>query len=70
MRERPYEPRGLWLALILLTAVGIAVGAGILSWLGGMNPPTAILAGGGAFSAATLLMITLQRFLTSTSGYM
>jgi hypothetical protein len=66
VRERPPpQIRLLWLACILLTAGGIGICAGILSWLGGMNPPTAILTGGAAFSAATLLLLTIERFLTS-----
>jgi hypothetical protein len=62
VRDSP-DLRPLWLAYILLAATLVGITAGLLSWLGGMEPPTAILAGGGAFSAAALLMLSLQRFL-------
>ncbi|MFI7600870.1 hypothetical protein [Actinoplanes sp. NPDC049681] len=66
MRDSPRsDAKPLWLALILLTASGIAVAAGLLSWLGGLNPPTAILTAGGAFSAATFLLLALQQYLAS-----
>lgn len=62
MRQQT-DLRPLWLAYILLVATFVAVAAGLLSWLGGLNPATAVLAGGGAFSATTLLFIALQQFL-------
>ena len=57
--------RSLWLAIILLLSAGVAVAAGILAWMGGLNPPTAILTAGGAFSASTFLLLSLQQFISS-----
>ncbi|MFG1955391.1 hypothetical protein [Micromonospora sp. NPDC048830] len=54
--------RGLWLAIATLTAVIVAAGAGLLAWAGGLNPPTAILTGGGAFAGTLLLILTVVRF--------
>jgi len=53
------------LACILITALIAALVSGLLSWAGGMNPPTAVLAGAGAFSGSTLLMITALRFTSA-----
>ncbi|MFF0256924.1 hypothetical protein ACFYPW_31065 [Micromonospora zamorensis] len=54
--------RGLWLAIATLTAGIVAGTAGLLAWAGGMNAPTAILTGGGAFASALLLILTAVRF--------
>jgi hypothetical protein len=63
--RHPPELRALWLACILITALIAALVSGLLSWAGGMNPPTAVLAGAGAFSGSTLLMITVLRFTSA-----
>lgn len=54
--------RGLWLAIATLTAVIVGATAGLLAWAGGLNPPTAILTGGGAFAGTVLLILTAMRF--------
>ena len=54
--------RGLWLAITVLTAVLVGTAGGLLAWAGGMNPPTAILTGGGTFTGTVLLVLTVLRF--------
>jgi hypothetical protein len=54
--------RGLWLAITVLAAVIVGTAAGLLAWLGGMNPATAILTGGGAFAGTVVLVLTMVRF--------
>jgi len=41
--------KALWVALSVLFALVIGLGAGILAWMGGQLPPTAVLVGGSAF---------------------
>ena len=57
--------RALWLAIALLSAVLVGAAAGLLTWTGGANPANAVLAGGGAFGAATLLLLTVIQFATT-----
>lgn len=54
--------RGLWLAITVLAAVLVGTAGGLLAWTGGMNPPSAILTGGGAFTGTVLLILTMLRF--------
>jgi hypothetical protein len=54
--------RGLWLAVILLTAVLTGSAGGLLAWLGGANPPKAILTGASVFSGTVLLSLTMLLF--------
>jgi hypothetical protein len=54
--------RGLWLAITTLAAVIVGAAGGLLGWAGGMNPPTAILTGGGAFAGTILIILTVLRF--------
>lgn len=56
--------RGLWLAITVLIAILVGASGGLLAWAGGMNPPTAILTGGGAFTGTVLLVLTMLRFVT------
>ncbi len=56
--------RGLWLAITVLSAVLIGTAGGLLAWIGGLNPPTAILTGGGTFAGTVLLVLTMLRFTT------
>ncbi|MEU8048095.1 hypothetical protein AB0B71_28610 [Micromonospora echinofusca] len=56
--------RGLWLAIATLTAALVGATAGLLAWAGGLNPPTAVLTGGGAFAGTVLLVLTVIRFTT------
>lgn len=60
--------RGLWLAIATLTAVIVGTAAGLLAWAGGLNPPTAILTGGGAFAGTVLLILTAMRFTVGEPG--
>jgi hypothetical protein len=55
--------RGAWLGLTLLVAVLAGVTGGILSWLGGINIPQAIIAGAAAFAGTTALILSMARFL-------
>lgn len=56
--------RALWMSIFLLGAVMIGVAAGLLSWLGGMSAPNAILSAGGTFGAALALVCVVFNFLT------
>lgn len=56
--------RGLWVAITLLTAALTGGAAGVLAWLGGVNPPSAILTAGGAFGGTVILVLTVVRFTT------
>lgn len=56
--------RALWLAIATLAASIVAAATGLLAWVGGMNPPTAILTAGGAFAGTLLLILTAVRFTT------
>jgi len=60
--------RGLWLAIFTLTAVIVGAAAGLLAWAGGLNPPTAILTGGGALGGTLLLGLALVRFGAGAPG--
>ncbi|WP_112604654.1 hypothetical protein [Micromonospora noduli] len=54
--------RGIWLAITALAGVIVGTAAGILGWAGGLNAPTAVLTGGGAFAGTILLVLTALRF--------
>ncbi|MFB9201453.1 hypothetical protein ACFFV7_09645 [Nonomuraea spiralis] len=58
--------RGMWLAIIVVAGVVVAVVAGGLAWIGGVQTALAILTGGAAFSGFTLLALTVATFLTRT----
>lgn len=64
--DEPHYIRALWLAITVLAASMVGTSAGVLSWLGGMNSPNAILAGGGAFAGTVILGLTVIHFLTYT----
>ena len=49
----------VWLAIGLLFAVLVSVGAGVLAWLGGAQVAAAILTAGGAFCASVTLIILI-----------
>jgi hypothetical protein len=51
--------RGGVLAIIVLTAAVIGLCAGFLSWVGGANPPTAILRSATATGATIALGVTM-----------
>jgi hypothetical protein len=38
------------------------------SWIGGMNPAQAILAGAGSFGETTILLLKVIRFVTAPTG--
>lgn len=54
--------RGLWLAISTLTAALVGAAGGLLAWVGGLNPPTAILTGGASFGGTVLLVLAAVRF--------
>jgi hypothetical protein len=56
--------RIIWLAIILLAAAMVGCVGGLLSWLGGMNPANAVLAGAGSFGSAILLILSMFHFVT------
>ena len=60
--------RAAWLAIIMLTAAMLGGICGWLSWLGGMNPPNAILSGAGAFGGTVMLIISLFHFITGSKS--
>jgi hypothetical protein len=57
--------RGLWLAISVLTAVLVGFAGGLLAWASGLNPPAAVLSGGGSFAGTVLLLLTVLRFAAS-----
>jgi hypothetical protein len=57
------EDRATWLAIMALAAAILGIGCGLLSWLGGMNVPNAILAGIGTFGTTLIIMITIRHFI-------
>jgi hypothetical protein len=59
--------RSLWLALAFMVGALVAVSAGILYWISGASAPSAVLAGGGAFGAAVLFLLSVIRFATGDS---
>jgi hypothetical protein len=59
--------RAVWAALVLIVAAMVGASAGLLAYAGGENAPTSILAGGGAFGGAVLLMLALIHFCSSKS---
>jgi hypothetical protein len=61
------DTRALWLAITMLAAALLGASAGLLSWLGGMNPPNSILAAAGAFAGTMLLILAVVHFLSGVS---
>jgi hypothetical protein len=57
--------RVLWLALSVLFALFLGASGGVLSWLGGMNPPNAVLAGAGAFAGTLALVLAVIHYLAA-----
>jgi hypothetical protein len=54
--------------LILIVGVIIGTAAGVLSFAGGANIPTAVIAGGAAFAGAVLLLLALMKFAIGGSA--
>lgn len=50
------------MAFMTLVAAFAGVGGGVLSWLGGTNPPNAVLTGFAAFGGTLLLLIAVFSF--------
>ena len=55
--------KALWVAICMMLALLVGVAAGILAWLGGQDPPAAILIGGGAFGGTVTLALTVKNAL-------
>jgi hypothetical protein len=59
-------PRGqrrfIWIVLILIIAVIVGTGAGLLVFATGAHIALAILAGGGAFAGTVKLLLDLMNF--------
>jgi hypothetical protein len=49
----------VWLAIGIVFALFVGASAGILAWLSGDKVPTAILKGGGAFTATITVVILI-----------
>jgi hypothetical protein len=52
----------------VIVSVIVAVAAGVLGWLDGQEPPTAILTAGAAFGGAVFFIILVKRAFTSSSS--
>lgn len=59
--------RSIWLAIATLAALMVGATAGLLAWIGGLNPATAALTGGGTFASTLALILTIYRFVTGAS---
>ena len=55
--------RSIWLSIMTLAATMVGTATCILSWVGGMGPALALVAGCGSFATTILLMITMKDFL-------
>jgi hypothetical protein len=55
--------KALWVALCVLLALLVGVAAGVLAWLGGQQPPAAILIGGGAFGGTVTVTLMIMNAL-------
>jgi hypothetical protein len=60
--------RGLWLAIALLAAALTGAVAGVLSLDNGSSTPSAVLTGGSAFAATTLLILAAIRFVRGSDA--
>lgn len=49
----------IWLSLGVLWSLFVGSGAGVLTWMAGQSPATAILAGGAAFGGTLALAILI-----------
>ncbi|MFI5909679.1 hypothetical protein [Dactylosporangium sp. NPDC051541] len=56
--------RGLWLTCVLLASVIIGTGGGLLTYVAGLHPALAVIAGFGGFAAAVQLLITITTYAT------
>ncbi|GAB3864501.1 hypothetical protein GCM10029963_75010 [Micromonospora andamanensis] len=56
--------RSVWTAVIMLGALVVGCLVGLLTWLGGANPPNAILTAGASFCGLTSFGFTVFEFLT------
>ena len=63
-RTNDGPPRGIWTAIIMLTALVTCLVIGTLSWCGGANGPHAVMAAGAAFTGTTLFGFSVFNFLT------
>lgn len=56
--------RSVWAAIIMVGAMVVGCLVGGLSWLGGTNPPNAVIAAGTCFCGLTSFGLTVFEFLT------
>ena len=57
--------RAVWLSIMVIVAVLVGVGGGVLTWLDGRKSAGSILAGFGVFAATLVLEFGVSQFLTS-----
>jgi hypothetical protein len=53
----------VWIALAMVFSLFVGTGAGVLAWLGGQAPATAILTGGVAFGGTLTLAVLIINIL-------
>jgi hypothetical protein len=53
----------VWIALATILSLFVGTGAGLLAWLGGQVPATAILTGGVAFGGTLTLAVLIINVL-------
>jgi hypothetical protein len=63
MSASPSETSALWVAFCIVLGVLVGICAGLLAWLGGQDPPSAILAGGAAFGGTVALTLLIKKSL-------
>jgi len=54
--------RSIWIALILIAAVIVGAGAGLLVYATGAEVATAVLSGGVTFAGTVMLLLALAKF--------
>ena len=62
-QQKVTNSRQVWIALMVLTAAVVGIVAGFLAHASGINPPAAVLAGGGAFGTSILILLAIAHYL-------
>jgi hypothetical protein len=65
---QPGSLRPIYITLILIISVFGGAAAGVLTFVGGANVATAVLAGGAAFAGTALLLLALVKFAVGGSA--